>query len=546
MHHRQLQVRGRVVDREPPGLGDRRPAPSATAASRLAGEITRARVVQGRGDDRGEVRRPDRHRQREDRDQQGGLDQRQDGHLPAGAHAAERGPGVERRPAPASRCPARAARPRRTGPAARPSADAVVTNGTTAATATVVASSTQRRDPEQLAGPVGVIGSLRSSLRRSRHGCSTPGPARPSSRARTWRITPTSSGAPPATRATWRTPPVTPSAAHRVTASTISSASDRVEAVAEVAVDAAVGASRRPASPHAPHRGEDRPVEAVLDPVGDPPPVARPRRPGSATRREWVTSTSVSGAQHVVEHPLQRLGERRGGVLHARGERARSAVPQPRRTPGPVPGRRAAAQRRDAPSSRPAARAASSSGGQARPRCPAAAAVTTPADTGSVAPSTRPRAPADRGQHQRRAPAPARRRPPRPAPIPASMVAVSSPARRAACVAARPARNPTPNAFTNVATASPAVSATAATASGSMTAVADAAARAARGRAPAAAATRETNAGAGRQRRARRARPSPNAAVVHRHAGAQPAERVQVTGAGARAAPSRPPGTAAS
>ena len=68
---------------------------SATAASRLAGENTCAGRRRVEVDDRGQVGRPDRHRQREDRHQQGRLDQGDDRDLPAGAHPAERGAGVE-------------------------------------------------------------------------------------------------------------------------------------------------------------------------------------------------------------------------------------------------------------------------------------------------------------------------------------------------------------------------------------------------------------------------------------------------------------------
>ena len=44
------------------------------------------------------------------------------------------------------------------------------------------------------------------------------------------------------------------------------------------------------------------------------------------------------GLQHVVEHPLQRLGERRCGVFHPRRQRTGAAVPEPGR-PGRPPGR---------------------------------------------------------------------------------------------------------------------------------------------------------------------------------------------------------------
>jgi hypothetical protein len=66
----------------------------------------------------------------------------------------------------------------------------MVTNGATATTATVVASISSGAVRNTSLVPRGVIGCLRASLRRSRHGCSTPAPARPSIRARIWRITP--------------------------------------------------------------------------------------------------------------------------------------------------------------------------------------------------------------------------------------------------------------------------------------------------------------------------------------------------------------------
>ena len=65
------------------------------------------------------------------------------------------------------------------------SGEEVVANGTTAATTRTVAVSSSGAARKTHPVPPGVIGSLRSSLRRSRQGCATPAPARPSNRART-------------------------------------------------------------------------------------------------------------------------------------------------------------------------------------------------------------------------------------------------------------------------------------------------------------------------------------------------------------------------
>ena len=151
-----------------------------------------------------EIGRSGRDGQREDRQQDRRLDQRGDGDLAAGAHPAERGAGVDpgqgqrdgaqeqqtrrrrtdRRPDPAVTRWPRAARSRRSAGSCRPAIAGAAAN------TTVV--------------PCGVICCLPSCLRRSRQGCRTPPPARPSNAARTCRIRPITSGAPATTSAELR------------------------------------------------------------------------------------------------------------------------------------------------------------------------------------------------------------------------------------------------------------------------------------------------------------------------------------------------------
>jgi hypothetical protein len=114
--------------------------------------------------------------------------------------------------------------------------------------------------------------------------------------------------------------------------------------------------------------------------------------------------------------------------------------------------------------------AAATSSGARDPANPCSRTVNKPADTGSVAPNTRPAAPPTAGSTSAGVNASTTQATPA-TPIPASMVGELSRA-LAACSERGRARNPTPNAFTNVATASPAVRATLATAIGIMTAVA--------------------------------------------------------------------------
>ena len=99
-------------------------------------------------------------------------------------------------------------------------------------------------------------------------------------------------------------------------ASTTSKTTRAVNPKAKVTVHAPVlGAPRQLAPPG----GQDgqRPVGAALDRVVDPAAVGD--RLLEVARLGEVADVEVAvRAQHVVEDPLQRLGERRGGVLHPR------------------------------------------------------------------------------------------------------------------------------------------------------------------------------------------------------------------------------------
>ena len=86
------------------------------------------------------------------------------------------------------------------------SGDPVATSGAIAAISSVVPASTAGAAANTTVVPRGVICCLPSCLRRSRQGCSTPPPARPSHRARTCRISPITSGAPIITVPIWAAP----------------------------------------------------------------------------------------------------------------------------------------------------------------------------------------------------------------------------------------------------------------------------------------------------------------------------------------------------
>ena len=124
------------------------------------------------------------------------FDQRGDGDLAAGAHAAERGAGVD-----AGQGQRDGADEQQTdhGEQVRGWRPAVI-RWRPAVRLRRSARSLRRRRRARPRTPrscrAGVIRCLPSCLRMSRHGCRTPPPARPSQRARTCRIRPTTSGAP--------------------------------------------------------------------------------------------------------------------------------------------------------------------------------------------------------------------------------------------------------------------------------------------------------------------------------------------------------------
>lgn len=94
VHHRQFQVGGRVVHRQPPGLGD--DDNHQRHEGQYAGQRHHvARVVDRTRHQRTEIGRSGGDGQREHRQQDRWFDQCGDGDLAAGAHAAERGAGVD-------------------------------------------------------------------------------------------------------------------------------------------------------------------------------------------------------------------------------------------------------------------------------------------------------------------------------------------------------------------------------------------------------------------------------------------------------------------
>ena len=103
--------------------------------------------------------------------------------------------------------------------------DPVATIGAIAAMSSVVPARIAGAAVNTIVVPCGVICCLPSCLRRSRQGCSTPPPARPSNAARTWRIRPITSGAPTTTSADLRGARDVGHQIHRATTSTISTPS---------------------------------------------------------------------------------------------------------------------------------------------------------------------------------------------------------------------------------------------------------------------------------------------------------------------------------
>ncbi len=250
VHHRQLQVCGRVVDGQPAGFGDDHDHQRHEGQQPAGRDTACAGCVDGASHDGAEVGRPGRDGQREHREQDRGLDQGGDGDLAAGAHPAERGAGVDA--GQSQRDGAQEQQPddgeqvgdrvqRRAGRDQRQRRATI---------SSVVPASMAGAAANTMVVPCGVICCLRSCLRRSRHGCITPPPARPSSRARTCRVIPITTGAPSAT------PPICAAPArygHRVHRATTSTIRTPERAVGEVEMHAAgvraantVGAQRAP------------------------------------------------------------------------------------------------------------------------------------------------------------------------------------------------------------------------------------------------------------------------------------------------------------
>ena len=94
MHHRQLQMGGGVVHGQAPGFGD--DDDRQGDERQHTGQRGHQTGVMHRIDNQGtEIRGSGRDREGEDGQQNRRFDQRGDGDLPAGAHAAERCAGVD-------------------------------------------------------------------------------------------------------------------------------------------------------------------------------------------------------------------------------------------------------------------------------------------------------------------------------------------------------------------------------------------------------------------------------------------------------------------
>ena len=92
--HRELEVRGRVVDGQAPGLGQGHDEERAER-EQVAGAQGRSRSRHGARHDLTEVGGARAEGEREDREGDGGLGEGSHGHLAAGSHAAERRARVE-------------------------------------------------------------------------------------------------------------------------------------------------------------------------------------------------------------------------------------------------------------------------------------------------------------------------------------------------------------------------------------------------------------------------------------------------------------------
>ena len=114
------------------------------------------------------------------------------------------------RPTPTRPPPASAAPPPRTDPRPPVGYRSMVTNGATGHHRDGGGQHQQWRRPEHLAGAAGGDGLLAGQLAQVTPRLQHAAPARPSNRARIWRITPTSNGDPTATRAICRSALITP------------------------------------------------------------------------------------------------------------------------------------------------------------------------------------------------------------------------------------------------------------------------------------------------------------------------------------------------
>ncbi len=169
---------------------------SATNASTPVSDATWPGMVERVGHQRTEIGRSGRDGQREDRQQNRRLDQCGDGDLAACAHARRTRYRCRCRPGSTRRCRGTADRRRRTGRRPDPAATRWPRSARSRRSAAWCPATIAGAAANTTVVPCGVICCLPSCLRRSRQGCSSPPPARPSQRGRTCRIRPITSGAP--------------------------------------------------------------------------------------------------------------------------------------------------------------------------------------------------------------------------------------------------------------------------------------------------------------------------------------------------------------
>ena len=196
----------------------------------------------------------------------------------------------------------------------------MVTSGAIAAATATVATSTTGASGKIHVAWSGRSRCLRKSLRMSTRGWRIGGPTRPSSRHRTLRMAPTSTGS---TDGHGHDLDARGEAgaddgrdgAHPIIASAASTSDEGTQPVGQVAVDTArlQSPGRLPPPADGPDDGS---VEPALDGVVHR--VVERDRLDEVPRFGDVAHVEVlDGTKHVVEDPLDRLGERRGRVLHA-------------------------------------------------------------------------------------------------------------------------------------------------------------------------------------------------------------------------------------